>query len=135
MMLQVANSYYNILPNDSRELPVELGIGRTWLHPKIYGKILEHKDVSKMQGQDHYKVMCKNFREEYVTLVEKLRVLRLHNFITNLVIPDGFGVFKNTLHKNLVTAIKKVLFQLPKWKEVERNNLKEEKTMKKVLNN
>ena len=59
MMLQVTVSYYNILPQDSRELPLSLGIGKTWLHPRVYSFLQQNKSVLLNKSEkDHYRLMC-----------------------------------------------------------------------------
>ena len=54
MMLQVTVSYYNILPQDSKELPLSLGIGKTWLHPRVYLWLQKKMNVSPSNSDNNH---------------------------------------------------------------------------------
>ena len=88
MMLQVTVSYYNILQNDSRELPLSLGIGKTWLHPRVYSFLQKKMTVNPSNSEkDHYQLMCNNLCVELVCLLERLRLLHLQSFNKHIKLP------------------------------------------------
>ena len=135
MMLQVPNSYYQILGPTTTELPIGLGIGKSWLHPRIYRALVitKSKTVKINPGEaDHYKMMCKDLRSELVSLLERLRLLRLQSFSKHIIVPEGWGhfhpVFFQKMTKNIKTVVNNIL-----GKEVVEKNLKEEKDFKHLL--
>ena len=70
MMLQVLNLYYQILGTTPSELPIGLGIRRSWLHPRIYAALCVNKrkpgKINPSEA-DHYKLMCKDLCVELVS--------------------------------------------------------------------
>ena len=127
MMLQVTESYYNILPQGYRELPLSLGIGKTWLHPRVFNSLhgIKSSTINK-KDKDHYKVMCNDLRVELVCLFERLQLLRLQSFSKQINIPDKWGVFNSVLSKQLLTPLRNIIFKIP-TKKVVSDRLTEEK--------
>ncbi len=102
MMLQVKNLFHDIILPFSRELPRKLGIGKTWLDPRLYKKVIKGESILNMQGGDHYMAVCWHFWNEFITLAEQLHILHLQNFIYDLNIPPHLGKFTKVLNKNLI---------------------------------
>ena len=115
IMLQVTELYYGILPDGSRELPLSLGIGKSWLHPRIYANLLKHQKKGNVSNaeENHYKMMCIDLREELVCLLEKLCLLRLQSFSNHIEIPENWGVFHPIFSKNLMTSLRRVVMACP----------------------
>lgn len=91
MMLQASVSYKNIMATGTVVLPVKFGIGKTWLYPDNYTRIIEHRKIQSdpVYTSNHLKVMCRQFRTELVALLERLRLKRLQNFNRDTEEPAG----------------------------------------------
>ena len=123
MLLQSFVPYDFELTNYN-ELPLKIGIGKTWLPPNIYKNILagyavDFKKEEKMMTK-HCQAMYKIFREELVVCLEKMRGLKLSNF-GNVVEPEGWGVPSNEYTQVLTTNMKKQLAAFPNKKEYVKN--------------
>ena len=84
MKLQASKSYYKVLDekDEINQLPLSLGIGKTWLHLGMYSKILNHNKPSNADtiNTTQYLQTCKDFCNEVVALLEKLQLMRLQSF-------------------------------------------------------
>jgi hypothetical protein len=127
MMLQVTNCYHDILVDGSRELPLSLGIGKTWLHPQVFDVLVNKKRDCQPSFAEthHYKKMCNNLWEELVCLLEKLRLLRLQSFSTAIEVPDKWGCFHSVFKTRELTELRKTIMTFPGKTQVQ-INLKEE---------
>ena len=105
------------------------------MHPHVYEALVLKKSKTytiKIAEADHYKMMCKDLRSELVSLLERLRLLRLQSFSKHIIVPEGWGhfhpVFFQKMTKNIKTVVNNIL-----GKEVVEKNLKEEKDFKHLL--
>ena len=82
MMLQASVSYQHKLDPETNELPVKFGIGKTWLHPKNYEKVINdwRIDPGSNFTSKHLITMCQQFCAELVVVLERLRLMHLQNF-------------------------------------------------------
>ena len=112
LMLQ-ASVPYNFAPVQSNELPETLGIGKTWLPPKIKGDL--NPESYDTAVSKHGQRMCKIFREELIICLEKLREMRLENFGTVIEKPDGWAVhrpeYKALLNQPLKANVQSIHFK------------------------
>src|SRR5687768_10967209 len=135
MMLQVCVSYYDIMEPGSSELPVSLGIGKTWLHPKIYEALIEKEQETVHPTEteaNHYKMICIDLRVELVCLLERLRYMRLQSFSKHIEKPKDWGVFHSVISKKKLTPIRRIVMTTPKSSFLELR-LKEEKEFREVF--
>src|SRR5687767_8149982 len=135
-MMQAAVPYDFDLLSTRNFLPVNIGIGKTWLLPALFDELRELKapfnetaKMKKMQQEQmiHNQRICKIFREELVMCLERLRVPQLENVehVGEIHKPKDWGQIPKR-YEDLIYKNSKKHLQPPKLTKESKEVLKKE---------